>query len=45
MQPQNTLTESSEGIPQSVVLRWVMKAALFGLLVGAWAGFAALRAG
>jgi hypothetical protein len=32
-------------IPESVVLRWMMKAAVFGLFVGAWVAVAALRAG
>ncbi|HEX6039454.1 hypothetical protein [Longimicrobium sp.] len=37
--------DSFDGIPVSVLHRWMMKAALLGLFVGTAAGIAALRAG
>jgi hypothetical protein len=45
MQSQTAPAESFDGIPRSVLLRWMMKAALLGLFIGAWAGIVALRAG
>jgi hypothetical protein len=36
---------SLDRIPESVLLRWMMKAALLGLFVGTAVGIAALRAG
>jgi hypothetical protein len=38
-------TDSLKDIPGSVVLRWMMKAAAFGLFLGVAAGIVALRAG
>lgn len=36
---------SLDRVPESVLLRWMMKAALFGLFIGTAVGIAALRAG
>lgn len=45
MHSQSTPTHSLHRIPASVLHRWMMKAAAFGLFVGIAAGVAALRAG
>lgn len=45
MSSQAAPIDSPEGISASVVVRWMTKAALFGLFVGVWVGMAALRAG
>lgn len=42
MTNEQTRTESLNDIPESVVFRWAMKAAVFGLFVGVAAGIAAL---
>lgn len=44
MQNEPAPAESFQ-IPESVLFRWVMKAAVFGLFVGVAAGIVALRAG